>query len=356
MGGIEQVIYQLAEGGQALGIESEVLSLSSRGTLRDVRLGSHITHTANLDLHLASTGFSLSAFREFRELAARADIINYHFPWPFMDIVHFSSNIRKPFIVSYHSDIIKQRILRTLYRPLMDKFLGAAERIIVASPNYLETSPVLRRHRRKCEIIPIGLDSSTYPAPSVAKLNEWKNRVGERFFLFVGALRYYKGLKFLIDAAARTGFPVVIAGRGPEEAALKAQARCLNASNVMFVGAVPDEDKAALLSLCQCLVFPSHLRSEAFGISLLEGAMYAKPLISCEIGTGTTYINLHENTGLVVPPEDPLALANAMTQLWESSSLAMCLGSNARERYLSHFTGRMMVQGYADVYHQALTE
>lgn len=354
MGGIEQVIFQLAEGGQKLGIESEVLSLSSRGTLRDVRLGSHITHTANLDLHLASTGFSLSAFKEFRALAANTDIINYHFPWPFMDVVHFSSGIHKPFIVSYHSDIIKQRMLRTLYRPLMDKFLGAAQRIIVSSPNYLATSPILKRHRKKCEIIPIGIDSSTYPVPSPSKLNDWKSCVGERFFLFVGALRYYKGLKFLIDAAALTGLPVVIAGKGPEEAALKAQVEFLKAANVRFVGAVPDEDKAALLSLCQCLVFPSHLRSEAFGISLLEGAMYGKPLISCEIGTGTTYINLHEKTGLVVPPEDPTALASAMRQLWDSPSLSMGFGRNARERYESHFTGKSMLRGYADIYQQVL--
>ncbi len=97
--------------------------------------------------------------------------------------------------------------------------------------------------------------------------------------------------------------PVVLVGIGALEKELKKQVQRLNLRNTHFLGTLPDQDKCALLELCLGVVFPSHLRSEAFGITLVEGAMYGKPLISSEIGTGTTYINIDNETGLVAPPQ-----------------------------------------------------
>lgn len=163
-------------------------------------------------------------------------------------------------------------------------------------------------------------------------------------------LRYYKGLHILLDAAQGTDYPIVIVGAGPIEAELKAQAARLGLRNIFFLGAVPDEDKVALLTLCYGVVFPSHLRSEAFGISLLEGAMYRKPMISSEIGTGTTFINIGDETGLVVPPSDPVALRQAMSYLWEYPEEAANMGRRAEERYWEHFTAEQMVKSYVDLY------
>ncbi len=115
-----------------------------------------------------------------------------------------------------------------------------------------------------------------------------RERAGEKFFLFVGNLRYYKGLHVLLDALEGTPFRAVLSGPAHEQE-LRRQAARLNLTQVDFVGPVGDEDKVALLTLCRALTFPSHLRSEAFGISLLEGAMFGKPMISTEIGTGTSY-------------------------------------------------------------------
>jgi glutamine synthetase len=150
--------------------------------------------------------------------------------------------------------------------------------------------------------------------------------VGAKFFLFVGVLRYYKGLHILLDAAKGSNYPIIIVGAGPIETSLKRQARKHGLDHVHFLGAVSDQDKVALLSLCYAVVFPSHLRSEAFGISLLEGAMHGKPMISSEIGTGTSFINVHEQTGLVVPPSDPRAFRNAMDKLWNKPERAKSMG------------------------------
>jgi rhamnosyl/mannosyltransferase len=124
---------------------------------------------------------------------------------------------------------------------------------------------------------------------------------------------------------------------------------------VLFVGALGDADKVALLTLCYALAFPSHLRSEAFGISLLEGAMYGKPMISSEIGTGTTYINIDGDTGLVVPPSDPQAFGEAMRRLWDAPEMAQAMGRRAAARYEELFTAERMAASYAALYDELVT-
>ena len=176
-----------------------------------------------------------------------------------------------------------------------------------------------------------------------------------RFFLFVGVLRYYKGLHILLEAAQHIDYPIVILGAGPIEAELKNTMAQKGLTNVMLLGEQPEEDKAALLTLCYSLVFPSHLRTEAFGFTLLEGAMYGKPLISSEIGTGTTFVNIHNETGLVVPPSDPLSLANAMRFLWEHPQAAQAMGEAAQKRYYEYFTAEKMVSDYVNLYTQLLS-
>ena len=354
VGGIEQVIYQICESTQAYGIQSEVLTLSANPESEELVVGRHQVHRARLDLEVASTGFSFSALWRLRALARQVDLIHYHFPWPFMDVVHFAARIDKPYVVSYHSDIVRQKNLLRLYRPLMRRFLDGAERLVAASPNYVETSEVLARYRDKTRVIPYGLDQSTYPQPAPERLEHWRQRLGERFFLFVGVLRYYKGLHVLLEAAAGTDYPVVIAGAGPMEQALRTQAAALGLRNVHFLGRIDEVEKSALLTLCSAFVFPSHLRSEAFGISLLEAAMFGKPLISCEIGTGTSFINQHERTGLVVPPDDPKALRQAMSRLWQAPDDMAAMGARAREHYLATFTSVEMGKSMSGLYEDVL--
>ncbi|HET9114372.1 MAG TPA: glycosyltransferase family 4 protein [Burkholderiales bacterium] len=352
VGGIEQVINQIARGARKLGVQTDVLSLTRDKDIRTLEIDGYLAHRSRLDLQIASTGFSLSAFKRFAQLAKQADVIHYHFPWPFMDIVHFATRVNKPAIVTYHSDIIRQKFLLKLYRPLKKSFLGSVDRIIATSPNYLASSEVLQKFSDKVEVIPFGLDKSSYCQPSLERLSFWRERLGPRFFLFIGVLRYYKGLDYLLDAAQGLNYPIAIVGAGPVEQDLKVQAVRLGLNNVHFLGSLGDKDKVALLTLCYGLVFPSHLRSEAFGISLLEGAMYGKPMISCEIGTGTTFINIDGETGLAIPPADSAALRQAMTYLWDHPEIAAQMGGRAEQRYWKYFTADRMAKSYVDVYQQ----
>jgi rhamnosyl/mannosyltransferase len=354
IGGVEQVINQIAKGTNKLGVHTDVLSLTPNRVPRTIEIDGYLVHRARLDLQFASTGFSISAFLRFAQLAEKADVIHYHFPWPFMDLVHFATRIKKPTVVTYHSDIIRQKNLLKIYRPLKNRFLASVDRIVATSPNYMATSDVLTKHRYKVSVIPIGLDKLSYAKPNPEQIEFWRNQIGVKFFLFVGVLRYYKGLHILLEAAQGTNYPVVIVGAGPVEMELKTQAQKLGLANIIFLGHLSEQDKVALLTLCYSVVFPSHLRSEAFGISLLEGAMFGKPMISSEIGTGTTYVNIANETGLVVPPSDPLALRAAMRHLWDNPALAAQMGRKAEERYWELFTAEKMVASYLDLYREVV--
>jgi len=356
IGGVEQVIDQISRGAVSYGVSSEVLSLTSQRVASTFEINGYISHRSPLSFNLASTGFSVSAVFRFVQLAKNADLIHYHYPWPFMDLVHFFAKVKKPTVVTYHSDIVRQANLKKLYQPLQKAFLRDVSAIVATSPNYLSTSEVLPIYASKVSVIPIGLDKSTYPIVSAKDLSKWRERFGHRFFLFVGVIRYYKGLHILLEAAVGSNFPIVIVGSGPIEQELKTQAAKLGLRNIHFLGQLLDEDKVALLRLCYAVVFPSHLRSEAFGISLLEGAMFGKPMISSEIGTGTTYINVSGETGLVVPPSNPKALRQAMDNLWDNPLFAAEMGRLAEKRYWALFTADKMVNSYVELYRKLLQE
>jgi rhamnosyl/mannosyltransferase len=228
--------------------------------------------------------------------------------------------------------------------------MSKANAIVATSPNYFATSPILKKYADKVRVVPIGLDENSYPAVSQDRADFFRNIVGSDFFLFVGVLRYYKGLQILLDAAKDSGLPVVIVGSGPTEKELRDRVHRENISNVSFFGYLPDEDKVALLSLCKAIVFPSHMRAEAFGVSLLEGAMFRKPLISCDIGTGCSYINIDGETGIVTEPHNPWALRKAM--LWMQNHPERCreMGEKARKRFEQLFTADIMAQQYIELY------
>ncbi|MCJ1881962.1 glycosyltransferase [Pseudomonas nitroreducens] len=348
-GGVEMFIRHLTHATATQGCENTVLSLAKE-PMKPVTTSSFRLVQARQDLHIASTGFSWSSLGAFASLAKQADVIHYHFPWPFMDLVHLLKGLGKPSVVTYHSDIVRQKALLQLYRPLMRAFLGRVDSIAATSPNYLESSTVLQRYQDKACAIPIGLEQDLYPRPDVTEVAKLHRRYGERFFLFVGVLRYYKGLHYLLEAMKAASWPLLIVGAGPLEQELMQMAVQHGLSNVHFLGQVSEQEKIDLMWACYGVIFPSHLRSEAFGIGLLEGAMMGKPLICSEIGTGTSFINQHEETGIVVPPADASALRQAMQTLWDDPALAARYGEAARARFLATFTARGMGEAYAELY------
>ena len=353
-GGVEVFTDTLCNTTSDYGVENTLLSLAEKPFSTFISVGKYKVYQAKQDLFIASTGFSISAFFLFKKLAAKADIIHYHFPNPFADLLHFACRTKKPGIITYHSDIIKQKNLIKIYRPLMNRFLSSVDHIVSTSPNYFVTSDVLQNYKDKVTVIPIGINVERYPKLDEKRVKYWKDRLSQPFFLFVGAMRYYKGLHIALDAIMGTNIQLAIGGIGGIELELRQHAKRNKQDNVYFLGFVSDEDKVALLHLCHSFVFPSHLRSEAFGISLLEAAAYGKPLISCEIGTGTSYVNIHNQTGLVVTPGSTDELRKAMLYLLKNPDKAAVFGRNAKVRSNKLFTAGKQARAYYRLYRQLL--
>lgn len=343
-GGIETVVDTLASEQSMLNTQTNVLAFAkNKPPTRKVYNGYTLTTVKPL-FSLGSTPFSFGFLKAIFTLSKNTDIIHLHFPFPFADLCLLLVRPKCPIIVTYHSDIIRQRFLLKIYVPLMSWLFKKAKIIVATSPNYIATSKMLAGYRNKIAVVPIGLpDKSSSDFDTVDLPNG-------PFFLFIGEFRYYKGLSILIDAASKVDANVLIIGSGKLEPRLRRRAKNLGLDNVYFIGRLNHKEKYFCLHKALAVVFPSHLRSEAFGLTLLEGAMFSKPLISCEIGTGTTYTNLHEKTGLVCEPGNAEALANAMNKLLSNKKLALQYGSAARSRYKTHFTAKKMLERYQKLY------
>ena len=281
------------------------------------------------------------------------DIIHLHAPWPFAEMAQaLSPGGRARCVVTYHADIVNREPLASLYRPLLRRMLDRCDSVVATSQAYIESSPVLCRLKRRPSVIPLGIDPGSYPSPDPARVAHWRARLGTGFFLFLGVLRYYKGLDVLAAASRDLPVPTVVVGDGPEAPRLDRLA--VDEKNLVRTGYLPDGDKMALLHLARAVVLPSTQRAEAFGLALLEGAMAGRALISTRLGTGTNTVNQHEVTGLVVPPGDPAALAGAMARLHRHPGDAAAFGDAARARFETCYTGRTMGMAYADLYESLL--
>lgn len=355
-GGLQEAIRQIALSTQSRGVDNTIFTLSPqpvphllmRPEARVVRSRSWAA-PASCDLG------GMAAFLRFSRAAEESDVVHYLFPWPFADLLHALVRPRRPAVLTYISDVVRQRWLGAAYAPLMWRTLRDMQVVVANCPAYAETSPVLSHPsiRDKVRVIPLGIEESSYPQEGDDAIFE---RIGvkadEPFFLFIGVLRYYKGLDFLIRAAKSLGAPVVIAGSGPEGERLRKLTVEVGADRVVFAGQVTEPEKTALLKKCRALVLPSHLRSEAYGMVLVEAAMFGRPQVSCEIGTGTSFVNAHEETGIVVPPQDPGALADAMNTLLRDDVLAARMGAAARRRYEQKFSGQALGEAYASLFRE----
>jgi len=351
-GGVERVILEIIQSNKIFGVESAVLTTNNLGrkysyTFEDIKV-----YSVPAFFKISSTPLSIQAIFEFKKLVKEFDIVHFHFPYPMADILNLFNN--KKSIVTYHSDIVKQKNMMKIYAPIMRRYLRNVDKIVATSENYLKSSQILSALKKNIEVIPIGISTNQISQPKKERVDYWQRRFGKKFFLFLGVFRYYKGLNFLVEAASSLPYPIVIAGSGEMEVSLKKITKDRNIKNIFFPGFIAEEDKSALIKASYAFLFPSHLRSEAFGVSLLEAACLSKPMISCEIGTGTSYVNLDKETGIVIKPGSPEELKKAMSSLWNDPDLVGKYGNSARSRFINNFTSKIMGKRYLYLY-QKLT-
>ncbi len=359
-GGIENHVKTLAEAQAARGHTVSVLVTSRDGRTHTETLNGVRVIFAARQATLASAPISLA----LPVLLAREqpDIAHPQFPYPWGELANLIAGRARRTVITYQSDIVRQKYLRLAYAPFMQAVLQRADALIATSPNYIESSPALSRWKSKCHVVPLGIDPARFlnmderaAQPVRAELLAGAPP-GAALLLSVGVLRYYKGLNYLLQALpAVPRARLVVVGAGPMEAELKALTHALNLNDrVCFPGAVADEALPAYYAACEVFVFPSSERSEAYGLVQLEAMFSSKPIVATELGTGTSFITQDGVTGFVVPPRRPEALAAALNRLIANPALRAQLGGAGRARALREFTAEAMVERVEVIYRLAL--
>jgi rhamnosyl/mannosyltransferase len=352
IGGVEQVVRTIAEGLRDR-VRMRVLVCNTSGrTERSIVGGVEVTRAGSLGL-MGNMPLSWRFFGEYRRASASADIVHVHMPFPLADLACLMMRRRAKVVVWWHSEVVRQRVLGALYRPLIDRFLRRADRIVVATPNHVRYTALLAPHRDKCVVIPFGVDARKYALTEAVRSQSSAIRGahGTPLVLFIGRLVYYKGVETLVRAMADVSGHLVIIGTGPLEARLREMARTLGiASKVSFVGAVKDEELPGYLHACDMFVLPSVARSEAFGLVQLEAMACGKPVVNTSLESGAPWVSVDRETGLTVPPGDSRALASALNTLLEDRALREAYGAAARARVEKVFSLEGMLDSVLRLY------
>lgn len=301
----------------------------------------------------ASMPISFSFFSWVAKL--KTDILHLHFPFPWGEMPYLFLKPYKKMVITYHSDIIRQRILRMLYTPLLNGILKNADAIIAASPAYAKSSKYLAEYYSKCKIIPYFADIQHFQNKNQTKIKEIKEKYGSPLVLFVGRFRYYKGLEYLIQAAEKVDSKFLFIGDGYLEKNLKqlVQTKKLE-GKIHFANNVSDIDLPSYYYASDIFALPSIHRSEAFGIVLLEAMSCGIPVISTELETGTSWVNLDNQTGLVVPPRNPAALSDAINYLLVHKDKCLEFGKAGMERIKNQFSKEIAVKEIKNLYYQLM--
>ncbi len=279
----------------------------------------------------------------------RADVVVMHCPNPTAELSWLTTRPDGVLVVRYQSDVVRQASAMRVYRPFLVHFLRKAAMILPTSEHYVSSSPMLSKFKDKCVVVPLGIIPEEYAPPPLEVIAALHRRYGNPYVFFCGVHRYYKGLPWLIRAAAKINAPVVIAGDGPERIANMALAEELGVE-IAFPGALTHEELVAHLHGCAVFAFPSSERSEAFGLSLLEAHACGKPAVATRLGTGVEFVNEDGATGLNVPPKDAAALAAAVNRLLSDAALREAMGANARERVRTLFNAERVARQEYELY------
>lgn len=350
LGGIENHVKLLAETQAARGHSVSVL-VTSRDNHTHVETinGVRVIFPARLTT-TASMPISIALLPQLRK--ENPDIAHLHFPYPLGDVAQQFFGRARRTVITYHSDIVRQKNLLQIYTPFLRRSLARADRIIATSPRYIETSPFLAPHARKSTVVPYGIDTTHFANADPARVAEIRAQYGEPLILFVGQLRYYKGVEYLIRAMAEIRGRAIIIGSETTTrlGELQQLANQVGVTDRVFFLGERNEELPSFYAACDLFVLPSVERSEAFGIVQLEAMAASKPIVCTEVGTGTSFVNVDGETGFVVPARDERALASAINRLIDDPGLRVRMGAAGRARVQQEFTVDKMMERVMAVY------
>ncbi len=355
-GGVETATRQAVEQLLALGAAVEVLCFAGPGPYADADAPCPV-HRVPVWRSIASQPLSPAYLAAFLRLAPRFDVLHIHLPNPLAALAAFLARPRGRVALTWHSDVIGKGALAALVGPLEAWLCRRADLVVAPSPVHLAASNRAAFFAGKSAVVPFCVDASMARPQDAAPaaVAAVRARFDDRPLVFaLGRLVPYKGFDVLIDAAAKLpgNVAVAIGGAGPLHDALAARIAAAGLTDRVFLpGRIADADLAAWLAACDVFCLPSVSRAEMFGIVQLEAMAGGKPVVSTDIpGSGVPWVNRHGETGLVVPPGDACALADALGALLADPALRARLGQGGRDAVAGRFSSRAVGKALADAY------
>jgi rhamnosyl/mannosyltransferase len=350
-GGIEQVAYDISDGFCSFYSKAiDVLCVNNKSQNSEEDVGYKIYRCGILGV-LFSTPISFSFIKKWRVIRNDYDIIHLHLPNPLAVLALFLFPTKSKIVIHWHSDIVKQKKLLLLFKPLQAWILNRADCIIVTSPVYGDTSPTLKPYQQKLVCIPIGIAENKMPSNLLFEDMLRQKYAGKRIVFSLGRLVYYKGFEFLVKATKELPDDIVIliGGEGELQEQLTVLIRELELTDrVILLGGIPYDQLSSYYKLCDLFCLPSIHESEAFGVVQLEAMSFRKPLVSTNIiNSGVPWVNQNGFSGVVVEPSNPKSLANGILSVFEDIEV---LSENAYVRFQDNFTKDKMIESTERLY------
>jgi len=334
LGGVETVVRDLAEG--ALHHGHQVIAVSADGPGPGRVGGIEVKRSRSLG---TLRSVPVSPTYPAVLLGQHGDVLHVHVPSVLPELTASTLGWirRKRFgrlVVSWHSDVVRQRRMLRLVAPVLRGVLAEADVVLVATPHHLAVSPWLQAVEEKVTVVPFGVDPARYACTVevAARAAQIRQEHGSPLVVFMGRLVYYKGIGRLLETAAALGDAhFIVVGDGPLKEMVLASAAARQ-GRLVLVPPVSSAEKVALLHACDVFVLPSTEPSEAFGIVQVEAMACGKPVITFDLPTGVTWVNQHLVTGLVAPLAEPEGLTAALQLILTDGALRSRLAAGALHR------------------------
>ncbi|KLO24332.1 hypothetical protein X275_00610 [Marinitoga sp. 1197] len=325
MGGVEVVAKEISKIGKQYFKESFVITFNNENKFIIENIDGVKVYRLKTILRKDPVRISFQYNSYLKKISKEVRKIIFHFPafqpemfFLFKDI----KNVEK--ISFYHADITGRGKLGKLYNNyIVFNYLKKMDKIIVTSPNIIKTSPVLSKFTNKIEIIPLFVNTNHFfYRPNNMKKNILDKlsimKKDAKIVMYIGRLGRYKGLEYLIEATKKLpkNYFTVIIGNGPKKKKLEKMVKSEKINNkVIFINHIPYNKMPEYYSAADVFVLPSIDRGEAFGLVAIEAMACGVPVITTELGTGTSFHNINGITGKIVPPKNSEALKNAILEV-----------------------------------------
>lgn len=356
VGGVEKIVKSIAEGLNNK-VSMRVLVCQPRGRYINQNVnGVNVFRASSIGI-LRSMPVSPDFFFHFVKLTTQTDIVHFHVPFPLGEVSFLISKPKVKAIAWWHSEIVRQKFFLKAYKKLLKRFLDSVSAIIVATPNHILYSELLKNYENKCEIIPFGIDVRKYElSPQMKEKVALIRKVyGPRIVLSVGRMVYYKGFEYLISAMKDVDAKLLLIGNGPLKHKLVRYAHKMKLTGkIFFIDNVSDEELPVYYHSCDVFVLPSVEKTEAFGIVQLEAMACGKPVINTNLPTGVPFVSVHGETGLTVSPRDSLALSSAINYLFQNPEIMAEFGIKAALRAKEKFDLFRMLEKVYSLYRKVL--